>query len=111
MRRYAALTLAGGSSAVIALAILLVSWMAVVLGGLPETSCGEPSPGSGIPLPLIPIITAAAQRYDLGPEGPAILAAVTEVESGFGTNVGPSSAGAVGWTQFLPSTWKRYGVD
>jgi hypothetical protein len=33
------------------------------------------------------------------------------VESNFGRNMGPSSAGAVGWTQFMPSTWKRYGVD
>src|SRR5262249_42514917 len=32
-------------------------------------------------------------------------------ESGFGQNMGPSSAGAVGWMQFMPSTWATYGVD
>ena len=25
--------------------------------------------------------------------------------------MGPSSAGAIGWTQFMPSTWRKYGVD
>ena len=25
--------------------------------------------------------------------------------------MGPSSAGAIGWMQFMPSTWERWGVD
>lgn len=41
----------------------------------------------------------------------AVLAAINEVESGFGRNMGPSSAGAVGWMQFMPSTWQEWGVD
>src|SRR5207248_886307 len=57
------------------------------------------------------IFFAAADRYGLGPQGPAVLAGLTDVESGFGTNLGPSSAGAVGWTQFMPATWSRFGVD
>ena len=40
-----------------------------------------------------------------------VLAAINKVESNFGRNMGPSSAGAVGWMQFLPSTWMRWGVD
>jgi murein DD-endopeptidase MepM/ murein hydrolase activator NlpD len=40
-----------------------------------------------------------------------VLAAINKVESNFGRNLGPSSAGAVGWMQFLPSTWLRWGVD
>jgi Ca2+-binding RTX toxin-like protein len=40
-----------------------------------------------------------------------VLAAITQIESGFGCNMGPSSAGAIGWTQFMPSTWKRWGMD
>ena len=40
-----------------------------------------------------------------------VLAAINKVESNFGRNMGPSSAGAVGWMQFLPSTWLRWGVD
>jgi membrane-bound lytic murein transglycosylase B len=33
------------------------------------------------------------------------------VESDYGRNLSISSAGAVGWMQFLPATWKQYGVD
>ncbi|MBD0291114.1 MAG: lytic murein transglycosylase [Thermoleophilia bacterium] len=40
-----------------------------------------------------------------------VLAAINKIESDFGRNMGPSSAGAVGWMQFLPSTWMRWGVD
>ena len=25
--------------------------------------------------------------------------------------MGPSSAGALGWTQFMPATWKIWGMD
>jgi len=71
------------------------------------TACGPVS----IPTFLPPIYQAAAQAYDLGPSGPSILAAINEIESGFGQNMGPSSAGAVGWMQFMPSTWAMYGVD
>jgi cell wall-associated NlpC family hydrolase len=40
-----------------------------------------------------------------------VLASINQIESDFGRNMGPSSAGAVGWMQFLPSTWDRWGVD
>jgi len=38
-----------------------------------------------------------------------VLAAIGHEESGFGANDGPSSAGALGPMQFLPSTWTIYG--
>jgi Transglycosylase SLT domain len=65
----------------------------------------------GVPAKLIPIYEQAAARYRLGPKGPAVLAAINKVETDFGTNMGPSSAGAIGWMQFMPSTWATYGVD
>ena len=40
-----------------------------------------------------------------------VLAAINKVESNFGRNMGPSSAGAIGWMQFMPSTWLRWGTD
>ncbi len=40
-----------------------------------------------------------------------VLGAINKVESNFGRNMGPSSAGAIGWMQFMPSTWARWGVD
>jgi murein DD-endopeptidase MepM/ murein hydrolase activator NlpD len=40
-----------------------------------------------------------------------VLAAINKIESNFGKNMGPSSAGAVGWMQFMPDTWLRWGMD
>ena len=40
-----------------------------------------------------------------------VLAAINKIESNFGENMGPSSAGAVGWMQFMPETWLRWGMD
>ncbi len=74
---------------------------------LPSASCG---PGA-VPAVLIPIYQRAAEAYGLGPQGPSILAAINEIETAFGTNLNVSSAGAVGWMQFMPETWDGYGVD
>ncbi len=40
-----------------------------------------------------------------------VLAAINKIESNFGRNMGPSSAGAIGWMQFMPATWLEWGVD
>jgi Transglycosylase SLT domain len=40
-----------------------------------------------------------------------VLAAIGEIESNNGQNMGPSTAGAEGPMQFLPSTWAVWGTD
>jgi murein DD-endopeptidase MepM/ murein hydrolase activator NlpD len=40
-----------------------------------------------------------------------VLGAINKIESNYGQNMGPSSAGAAGWMQFMPSTWMRWGID
>ncbi|MEX2105796.1 MAG: lytic murein transglycosylase [Solirubrobacterales bacterium] len=80
---------------------------ALAIPSLPSSSCAA----TGVPPVLIPIYQRAAAAYGLGPQGPAVLAAINQIETGFGTNLGPSSAGAVGWMQFMPATWEGYGVD
>jgi hypothetical protein len=40
-----------------------------------------------------------------------VLAAIGQIESNDGANVGPSPAGALGPMQFLPSTWAVWGID
>jgi cell wall-associated NlpC family hydrolase len=57
---------------------------------------------------LLPIWQAAGNAYGIPWQ---VLAAINKVETNFGQNLGPSSAGAVGWMQFMPSTWARWGVD
>ena len=103
------------------LGVPLVS-LAVVVGGLmvltlflgvARPNCEEPvTPlGAEVPARLVRIYDAAAAKYELGARGPAILAGVNWVETGFGKNLGPSSAGAEGWMQFMPESWAAYGVD
>ncbi|HZE06689.1 MAG TPA: lytic murein transglycosylase, partial [Solirubrobacteraceae bacterium] len=61
-----------------------------------------------IPPFLLPIYQAAGIEYQVPWQ---VLAAINEIETDYGRNLSVSSAGAVGWMQFLPSTWKEWGVD
>jgi murein DD-endopeptidase MepM/ murein hydrolase activator NlpD len=61
-----------------------------------------------IPPFLLPIYQACGTEYGIPWE---VLASINKIETNFGTNMGPSSAGAMGWMQFLPSSWETYGLD
>jgi hypothetical protein len=61
-----------------------------------------------IPPFLLPIYQAAGTQYGIRWE---LLAAINEIETDYGRNLKVSSAGAQGWMQFMPASWKSYGVD
>ena len=61
-----------------------------------------------IPPFLLPIFQAAGIEYDVPWQ---VLAAINEIETDYGRNLSISTAGALGWMQFLPGTWRQYGVD
>jgi hypothetical protein len=61
-----------------------------------------------IPPFLLPIYQAAGIEYGIRWE---VLAGINEIETDYGRNLNVSTAGALGWMQFMPSTWKQYGVD
>jgi hypothetical protein len=78
----------------------------------------NPTPGTAVPnfvirkfqvpIFLLPIYQAAGIQYGIRWE---ILAAINEIETDYGRNLNVSSAGALGWMQFMPATWRSYGVD
>lgn len=61
-----------------------------------------------VPAAYAPDINGAARAYRIPP---AVLAGLLSVESNFGQDQGPSSAGAVGPAQFLPSTAAELGIN
>jgi Transglycosylase SLT domain len=84
---------------------------------LQPTTAGPPGPlpvdtsvPTGRPTTYMQLYQESAARYCPGLSW-TVLAAIGEVESGNGANVGPSSAGALGPMQFLPSTWTVWGID
>jgi murein DD-endopeptidase MepM/ murein hydrolase activator NlpD len=62
----------------------------------------------GPPAYLIPIYEAAGRRYGVPWR---VLAAINAIETDYGRNLAVSSAGAVGWMQFMPATWREWAVD
>jgi murein DD-endopeptidase MepM/ murein hydrolase activator NlpD len=60
------------------------------------------------PSNLIPIYKAAGRRYQIPWQ---VLAAINGIETDYGRNLNVSSAGAIGWMQFMPATWSEYAVS
>jgi hypothetical protein len=65
---------------------------------------------SGRPDSYIELFKESAARYCPGLSW-TVLAAIGQIESADGQNMGPSTAGALGPMQFLPSTWRTWGID
>jgi hypothetical protein len=68
------------------------------------------SGSGGTPTTYLQLFQESAARYCPGLPW-TVLAAIGQIESADGTNEGPSSAGALGPMQFLPSTWATWGID
>jgi hypothetical protein len=83
----------------------LVRYTLVTAGNLPV----EPHAPAGVPANWIDLFKASAAKYCPGMSW-TVLAAIAQIESGDGANEGPSSAGAEGPMQFLPSTWAMWGT-
>jgi hypothetical protein len=83
----------------------------LTLGGFGPAPLGVPSFIIGqfeIPPFLLPIYQACGTQYGIPWQ---VLASINKIETAFGTNLNVSSAGALGWMQFIPSTWDMYGTD
>jgi hypothetical protein len=84
----------------------LVSYSLVTAGKLPV----EANPPAGVPANWVDLFKKSAAQYCSGMSW-TVLAAIAQIESGDGANNGPSSAGALGPMQFMPSTWAIWGID
>ncbi len=67
-------------------------------------------PSGTVPTDYIQLFKASAADYCPGLSW-TVLAAIGQIESADGQNMGPSTAGALGPMQFLPSTWATWGID
>ena len=67
------------------------------------------NPPTGRPTSYLALFQESAAQYCPGLSW-TVLAAIGQIESGDGANVGPSTAGALGPMQFLASTWKIWGI-
>ena len=101
--------------------LALVSQVSGALGGTAtvirlvpaEISTSLPvdaAPSAGRPDSYIALFKDSAARYCPGLSW-TVLAAIGQIESADGQNMGPSTAGALGPMQFLPSTWRLWGID
>lgn len=120
------LLMTGGATLTAAAAMALMTLLLLLLlGGKhvadgmacdPQAASSNPaelsaSGRAGIPAQFLPLYVAAAAQGHLGSEGWLWLAAIHKVETDQNRNVNTSSAGAQGPMQFMPDTFRSFGVD
>lgn len=69
----------------------------------------DKTPSTGRPTDYLELFKESAATYCPGLSW-TVLAAIGQIESADGENMGPSTAGALGPMQFLPSTWATWGI-
>lgn len=69
----------------------------------------DKNPPTGRPANYLALFQESAAQYCPGLSW-TVLAAIGQIESADGTNMGPSTAGALGPMQFLPATWRIWGI-
>jgi hypothetical protein len=114
--------LLGGISVIVVIGVggMLVVLLAIV-GGTPTpptlisqvtitgpVAAGEAEALRDIPADQLAVMQQAAASSTCGLDW-SVLAGIARVESGFGSNMATSSAGAIGYGQFLPSSWAAFG--
>jgi hypothetical protein len=102
----------GFAAVVFVILLLLKSLLGFATGSASLGLLPDPGAGAGPLAAIIPWDQLAVMEQVAAASPCAIpwsvLAGVAYVESHFGQNLGPSSAGAYGYAQFMPGTWSAY---
>jgi peptidoglycan LD-endopeptidase LytH len=116
--RNAGRLLVGAALVLVLVGVLMVALIGVIVqqqqqgcgGGGGGLVGGAPTKAAenAIPAGLLAIYRAAEQRFGVPWN---VLAAINRIETDFGRNMSTSSAGAIGWMQFMPATWTANAVD
>ena len=109
--RHDALKLAGALIALVLVpSVLLIAAVGALLvplfPGSPSVAGQPDSTGGAVPPEQLAVMREVSRTSGVPWE---LLAAIASVESDFGRNMATSSAGAIGYGQFLPSSWAAYG--
>jgi cell wall-associated NlpC family hydrolase len=109
------LGLGAGAALIVAIAgallLLLLSILASGTAAIPSPTgsvAASGGPVAGIPSDQLAVMQQAAASSGCGLDW-SLLAGIARVESGFGSNMATSTAGAIGYGQFLPSSWAVFG--